>query len=189
MMTLSGRLITKYEGTPTLDDIAVGLSRMPRFAGQTLYPWSVADHSLVTMRMAESHPFNTREWPRLPLHCLLHDAHEAMTGDIPTSFKTQDIKSLQRVLDVRLYMDLNLTTPNDQERAKIAMYDMEALLAEAKVLAPKATYDRIAFEIGMAASEWGEKIVQTVFDLGDPEDTLEEYRYFLTAEVARWKGK
>ena len=47
MRTLSGRRFeigTEY--APTIRDIAVGLSRIPRWAGATIQPWSVLQHSL-----------------------------------------------------------------------------------------------------------------------------------------------
>lgn len=56
-----------------LNDIAVSLARTMRFNGQTMRPLSVLEHSFVVMKLAP---------PRLRLAALLHDAHEALTGDI-----------------------------------------------------------------------------------------------------------
>lgn len=56
-----------------LDDIALSLSRIPRFLGQTWRTISVLEHSLAVSRMVP---------PRHRLAALLHDAREAYLGDI-----------------------------------------------------------------------------------------------------------
>lgn len=138
-MTLSGRYITINGGAPTINDIAVGLSRIPRFVGQTHFEWTVAHHSLVVMHMAERGNI-TRA---MPLHMLLHDAHEMMTGDVPTTFKTFDTKQLQARLDVRIYNEFDVPFPTTFERELIKVYDRRALIAEAYVVCPLATFMKI----------------------------------------------
>ena len=61
----------------SLTDIAVGLSNVARFAGQTNRHYSVAAHSVMCSRMC----------PEAPLHALLHDAPEAYMGDCPRPLK------------------------------------------------------------------------------------------------------
>jgi 5'-deoxynucleotidase YfbR-like HD superfamily hydrolase len=149
-MTLTGTYIGIDTGVPTLEDIALGLSRMPRFGGQTLFEWTVADHVVCATRylgnliaLGLSIDDTTR---LLPLHVLLHDAHEAMTGDIPTTFKTADMKALQHRLDARLYNALGLWTPTSTESDYIKQIDRQMLLAEAKVCTPATTYEKICEE-------------------------------------------
>lgn len=60
-----------------LEDVALGLSRMPRFAGQTKIPFSVAQHSLLVAELC----------PRHRMKALLHDAQEYLLCDIPTPAK------------------------------------------------------------------------------------------------------
>lgn len=60
-----------------IEDIAAGLSHVPRFAGQAEYHYSVAQHSILCSVLCPSHP----------LEALLHDASEAFTGDLPTPLK------------------------------------------------------------------------------------------------------
>jgi len=48
MMGVGGSLVTRMGGMLSLDEIALGLSRLPRFGGQTTIDWTVAQHSLVT---------------------------------------------------------------------------------------------------------------------------------------------
>lgn len=60
-----------------LADIAAGLSQQPRFAGQTRIPFSVAQHCLLVARLC----------PMQRAHALIHDAQEALLGDLPTQAK------------------------------------------------------------------------------------------------------
>lgn len=170
MMTVSGQLITLDAGAPTIEDIALGLSRIPRFAGQTTTPWTVAHHSLVVTEMARG------DDPDLPLHALLHDAHECLTSDIPTTFKTPDMKALQRRLDWRLYASLLLPPPEPDERATIARMDTRALLAEAYMVTPANTYERIVEEREQLAAFGDVILVQYILQhYPSPEEARDEY--------------
>lgn len=115
-LTYTGRLVD-IDGpqAPSLIDIAVGLSRQPRFGGQTLQWWSVLDHSLFCDALVRS-DLAERGYPpvagayddaeslrRCRLAVLLHDAHEALTGDVPTPLKTADFRAVQEKLDVRIF--------------------------------------------------------------------------------------
>lgn len=64
-----------------LEDIHHALNRVPRFAGHTKHPWTVADHC-VAMAMGEKEESNT-----MMLWLLMHDASEAYLGDIPGPLK------------------------------------------------------------------------------------------------------
>lgn len=80
IVTRSGLVVDLLAPEPAgirLTDIALALSRIPRFGGHTSRVWSVADHSLLVLQlMGEVAPSTVR------LAALLHDAHEAYAGDI-----------------------------------------------------------------------------------------------------------
>lgn len=66
-----------------IKDIARSLSRIPRFNGHASKHLSVAEHSL-----AVSHALKEKKYSTLvQMHGLLHDAHEAYTGDIISPFQ------------------------------------------------------------------------------------------------------
>jgi hypothetical protein len=122
--------------TPSIADISLGLSRMPRFAGQTRVPYTVLDHSLFVLDMV------TADAPAaftLQLAALLHDAHEAMTGDVPTPFKTAALRDMQDQLDARI-SELVCVSGWDclfyAYQPLVKKYDTCALLAEALVIGP-----------------------------------------------------
>jgi 5'-nucleotidase len=89
VQTRSGRAVDLLDTQPeqiNAEDIAVQLGRIPRWNGATIgrpneiYP--VAMHSiLVSMLLPHNAP------PELRLVALLHDAHEAYTGDMPSPVK------------------------------------------------------------------------------------------------------
>jgi uncharacterized protein len=82
MQTYSGKAVDILDPKPeqiSLMDIAVSLSRTPRYNGHTNRAriWSVAQHSLVCERLLSEDC-----GPLTRLHVLLHDAHEAYLGDL-----------------------------------------------------------------------------------------------------------
>lgn len=86
MITYSGKRIdlpTPQPGQVDIADVAVQLSRIPRFVGATLEPWNVAAHSMHCAALAEAAGAGLQA----QLAALLHDAHEAYMGDIPSPFK------------------------------------------------------------------------------------------------------
>lgn len=104
--TYTGRLVAPDAGVPSLLDIAVALSRQPRFGGHTRGWWTVLDHSLYTSHLAEiialGEGYDDTGVRVARLAALLHDAHEALTADTPTDFKTDTQRELQAALDRRI---------------------------------------------------------------------------------------
>lgn len=64
-------------------DIACSLAQTNRFNGHCIRPYSVAEHSLLVAGLAEREGKSAL----VQLACLLHDAHEAYTGDQSTPAK------------------------------------------------------------------------------------------------------
>ena len=66
-----------------IDAIAHSTAIIPRFTGHTTRPYSVAEHQLLCADIAEHLGL-----PRIvQLACLVHDAHEAITGDTSSPVK------------------------------------------------------------------------------------------------------
>ena len=68
-----------------LEDVAHHLATINRYNGASVVPWSVAHHSLLTWQLASIGKAGGS--PTLGLVLLLHDAHEAYTGDRITPWK------------------------------------------------------------------------------------------------------
>lgn len=93
ILTLKGRQIDFGDPQPNqidIDDVTRALSRLPRFSGHTKKFYSVAQHSVGVMLIvrdlfgSDLSPYGLAQ---ASLEALLHDAHEAYTGDAPTPFK------------------------------------------------------------------------------------------------------
>lgn len=99
--TYTGRLLTPTNfGVPSPLDIAIQLGRIPRFVGATrIWPWTVLHHVMAAYLVVESNPglFCVDIGP-LSLMVLLHEADEVATGDIPTTWKTDDMRERQHHL-------------------------------------------------------------------------------------------
>lgn len=134
MITHSGRVVTTERDIPSLNDMARALIRMPRFSGQTDVEWSVMHHTL----WLHDYVLTYGDDRELLQAILLHDAHESMTGDISTHFKTDSMRELQNDLDVRI---MNQWMPGGyskylQLKPQVRSWDRKALLAEAVVVGP-----------------------------------------------------
>ncbi len=87
---LSGRRLNIIDPSPLdieIEDIALGLSRVARWNGQTIgeHGYSVAQHSILVAELTAA------EAPAAPVQCLLaallHDAPEYVTSDLVTPLK------------------------------------------------------------------------------------------------------
>lgn len=108
MLTHSGvEVFPRGEGVPTLHDIGWNLAQMPRFAGSTSRPWSVFQHLMLVAGLSEWMVVKQRGTRRVmidaAINAWLHDAHEAILGDIPSTWKTQERKDQEHNLDLRIY--------------------------------------------------------------------------------------
>lgn len=144
ILTRSGRVVSPEEGIPSLEDIGYALSSIQRFGGYTRRPWSVAHHSFVVAEIVAERWEDDATRPLAQLAGLMHDAAEALTGDIPTPFKTPDMRELQEVLDERIFSayfpggyGVYLGYADAVHEA-----DRAALIAEAYVVGPRAIAKR-----------------------------------------------
>lgn len=83
VQTYTGQVFNLTNPQPAmvnLQDIAHSLAFLCRFTGHTIYPFSVAAHSMMVASLV---PEEYR------LQALLHDAHEAYIGDISTPLKSE----------------------------------------------------------------------------------------------------
>jgi hypothetical protein len=91
-----------------VEDVATGLSRMPRFNGHTYAFYSVAQHSvLLAKHLVENlDDFNFR----MGLVALLHDASEAYLADLASPYK-ENLPEYRKVEDRLLCVIYQALTP------------------------------------------------------------------------------
>lgn len=106
-------LLNPKEENILIKDIAIGLSRAPRFCGQISEFYSVADHSMFVSDLA----FTLTNDYNLAMYGLLHDAHEAYIGDIPTPLGKllgPKLKKVKKSLDKVIFSGINLKASKRQ---------------------------------------------------------------------------
>lgn len=139
---LSGRRLDLLDPTPIdieIEDIALGLSRVARWNGQTEGAWSfsVAQHSLLVEDLVgRLKPETPGRWR---LAALLHDAPEYVIGDLITPFKAAvglDYKTLEVSLLRAVHLRFGLPAELPQNAARlIKRADRAAAYLEATQLA------------------------------------------------------
>lgn len=139
ILTATGRsidLAAPHHRDITPLDVAWSLAQTNRFTGHALRPYSVAEHSLLVADIAE-------RILRLPvdgqLAALLHDAHEALCGDMSSPAK-QALGSPWAAFEDRLQhaalTAFGAHTASAEHRAAIKLSDLIALATEKRDLMP-----------------------------------------------------
>jgi hypothetical protein len=126
-LMLSGRRLDLLDPQPEdieAEDIALGLSRLARWNGQTkgAHSFSVAQHSLLVESIFNS--LNPQADQKDKLAALLHDAPEYVVGDMISPFKTvigADYKAVEKRLLGAIH-----------KRFKIPVETPSALISEIK---------------------------------------------------------
>jgi hypothetical protein len=114
-------------------DIAVGLSRVPRFVGHTHHFYSVAEHCILTAELAKRDLVDNR----LQFLALLHDASEAYVSDIPTPVKMHlkpAIKEIEDKILNAVYEKFLVKGPTEEEKVYLKTLDVQAFELENKYL-------------------------------------------------------
>jgi len=117
-----------YEGggCPSIFDIGTGLSRTPRFAGQTKIWYPVLAHVMTVADLLPDH---------LKIYGLLHDAGEAVVGDQVSTWKNDATSRDEDVILFRVSQMLGIEYPwGDEIWRQVKIADRMALRAEASIL-------------------------------------------------------
>ncbi len=119
----------------TIETIAHQLALINRFTGATQRPYSVAEHSLVCADLAAEYDCG----PAVQLCCLMHDAHEALVGDMASPVKWQlgtSWGNLERMHARALRDHFGLLPAFAAHRDAVKHIDLVALATERRDLLP-----------------------------------------------------
>lgn len=131
IFTYSGQLASP-DNPPSLFDIAVSTARIPRFTGNCQREWVVLSHQINVANIC----YKMGNYEAIP-YALLHDGAESVIGDIPTPFKTKDIRDIEDKLLRNIYLRQGLTRISENEPT-VKFADAIALVMEAeKLLLPE----------------------------------------------------
>lgn len=139
--TASGRFVELLDPRPetiVIEDIAHALARLARYNGHTLTQgiYSVAEHCRWCSAIAAE---RLPDLPEVALQALLHDAHEAYTGDIVAPLKripelAAILGPIEDGLQAAIHEALGVPPPTATEVAYVQHIDAWALDAEASAL-------------------------------------------------------
>jgi len=125
----------REQPAPSIEVIAHSLSLINRFSGHTIRPYSVAEHSCLCYALA------VRNWPDLPpeaaLAVLLHDAAEAITGDLASPFKRTigpEWKLLEYRIESQILAHFGALEATEEFLERITACDLTALWLERRDL-------------------------------------------------------
>jgi uncharacterized protein len=112
----------------TIEDIASGLSKTCRYAGQCDSFYSVAEHSLLVSDMVPQHAYAA----------LMHDAAEAFIGDVTRPLKQllPEFKRIEAHVEHAIYERFGVPMPMPKE---VKQADLRVLAAEQMQLMPPET--------------------------------------------------
>ncbi len=158
MMTVSGTdyIPARLDGADIrIEDIAHALSLICRFGGHTKEHYSVAQHSLLVLRILASSDVS----PEVQLAGLMHDAHEAYIGDIPTPIKAtlgSAWKALEAQAASTVQDAFDLKQVMRQYKPIIKHADLVALATERRDLTRFDTNQNFAWDILVGVSPFHE---------------------------------
>jgi len=164
MITASGVIVlSENEGCPTLEDIACSLGRAPRWRGSLKGWWTVLQHSIAAERLADARGLSVRT----RLFALLHDAHEAVTGDISKHWKPPVMRDYEEDLDDRIRKSLALPAPTFQEKLAVGILDTDLALAEAAIAVVDGAEKFVVERVGRPAPLDALAVVREVYEYSD----------------------
>jgi hypothetical protein len=120
--------------------IAHALGNLCRFTGHCRRFYSVAEHSVLCMTLADRRGLTRR----LQLLALIHDAHEAYVGDINTPLKLAlngNFADIDAEATLLTCAALGVTPPTFSEKFVVKEIDLIALATEAQALMPSEGRD------------------------------------------------
>lgn len=127
IQTYTGRMFRFDRPEPNsicILDIAHSLSRQCRFNGHTEEHYSVAQHCVIAAERAARED---------RLYALMHDAHEAYTGDAAKPMKAflPQLKRLENRIQSWIYYELGIPKPDELTARRVKRIDDSMLLTEA----------------------------------------------------------
>lgn len=163
-------------------DIAHHLSKIDRWNGACSRPYSVAEHSLFVVEILKAHGATSRS---LLLYALMHDAHEAYTGDLSAPMKRvigPAWNAIERRIESQVIARFNLACARAAHHEAVRWADLTALSTERAQLLP-ASAERLPTEYTHPAVTWWSFKDRAAFGWEDWRQAFLDQFEALSAEV------
>jgi len=161
-ITHSGNIVNLTNPEPrsiSLHDIAHSLTNTKRFTGFSSY--TIAEHSIVCALAVNVSGLNESGASFVRLCSLMHDFHEAYTGDIATPVAREigqsgmsPLRSLKRRMQKAIHQSLGVPACPVSCQSRIARIDREALVSEAWSCFPKNAAQEVEQSSGLRMSSF-----------------------------------
>jgi hypothetical protein len=173
--------------TIRITDIAVALSRIPRFNGHSLFHYTVGQHCvLMEKALRKLYPAAS---PIERLHVILHDAAEAYIGDMARPLKYLPdmigFRRMETLVTAAIYKKLDVPQPTPEQAALVKEYDDRMLRTEAEALMTRLKDWRSVIlldPLPVPVKPWTESRTKTAF-LQSYNDAMTDYRSDLLKDV------
>ena len=127
-MVTRGGIVSPLRAHTDPRSVAQALGKIVRFAGNGLF-YTVLIHSLVVSDLVKLEEAR--------LCALLHDASEIAVSDVPSPFKTDQFRTTERQIQLRILEALEVPAPSPKVLRAVHQADQEALHGEVWTVAPK----------------------------------------------------
>lgn len=139
-------ILEEVEHDPNLD-LLMNIFNIPRAFGVSGFGgnWNVGMHSaasaFIALYWAKFNKFNEAKTHRLAVRALLHDAHEAVTGDILPMFKTKSSRVRLDEIQENILAALRVDREGDLE-TDLKIVDLIAFYYEIRQVSPNIMHPR-----------------------------------------------
>ena len=179
-----GRVICTSKGhwagpdnvAPTVEEAAIALGKICRYAGHSKIFYSVLIHSFVVDDLTND--------IRAKLISLTHDCSECITSDIPTPFKVAAMRELEDRVYSRILKDWEIPYPEKYIWTEVHAADYEALLGEVWTNGPPGLRELKQFQ---KRSRRAEKLVRMYEKKYPPSDTIKSNGRAVKEFISRFK--
>ena len=160
--------------SPTPYEVGARISRVLRFNGQTIVPYSVLQHTLAgyeILRKRSKDPYERVVW-------LLHDSEEGWVGDTPKPFKTDEQKLLGDSVREEIFHYNKVPYQDPRDITVLAQLDNDMADAEANIICFPKYRERFPDMLGTPEIE----AVTGLLDIGARE-AIDIYVEILTGHL------
>lgn len=160
----------------SVHDVAVELSRINRWKGDTVVPWTVLQHILAGLVYIED--------TILRIHWAFHEVDEVLTGDIAHGHKTEIQSAYGEQIRRDFYSRvLKLPYPDEDKLLQVRALDWDVAIAEATCFLHPNRRGRVLEAAPEGFTEPNEELVDIVWRLRDLTPREAATQFETAAEV------